>query len=139
MSKSFFRTVTVLAASLGSLALAGCDSFGPEEPAGPGAIFVDLRSPNGDEGAAVFEIESPEGLGEITSLGGWLYQEDLGEKIRVAAILTTPGDIQFQVRADNVRDLPVIKVIQVAGPDNQLRSLEGYRVDLFQMADRRTP
>jgi hypothetical protein len=139
MSMSFVRTVTVLAASFGSLALVGCDSFGPQEPAGPGAIFVDLRSPNGEEGAAVFEIESPEGLGEITSLGGWLYQEDLEEKIRVVAILTTPGAIQFQVRADDVQDLPVVRVIQVAGPGNELRSLDGYRVDLFQMADRRTP
>ena len=136
MSMSFFRTVTVLTASFGSLALAGCDSLGPEDPVGSGAIFVDLQSPNGDEGAAVFEIENPLGLGEITSLGGWLFHEEVGEKIRVVAILTTPGAIQFQVRADDVGNLPVINVIQVAGPENELRSIDGYQVDLFQMVDR---
>jgi len=138
MLMSLGRVLTGLTASLvGVLLLAGCDSLGPEEPFGPGAIFVDLQSPNGDEGAAVFEIEDPLGLADLTPSGGWLLHEVGEGKTRVVVILTTPGAIQFQVRSDDVRDLPVISLIQVAGPENDLRSLEGYHVDLFQMAARR--
>jgi hypothetical protein len=39
--------------------------------------------------------------------------------------------VKFQVRTDDVQELPEVEIIQVAGGDNELRgSLAGYSVDL---------
>lgn len=131
------RRTTLAGALLGVAVLWGCDSFGPEEPDGPGAIFVDLQSPFGHEGAAVFEVQDGSGLGEVTSMGGWVFQEQMEDGVRVVVIMTIPGPIQFQLGVDDVGSLPSVSLVQVAGPENQLReSLEGYEVDLFEMAER---
>jgi hypothetical protein len=137
MTTSWKRPALGVFALLSLVGLGGCDTFGPEQPEGPGAIFVDLRSPNGNEGAGVFRIEDLSGLGEVTSIGAWVFTEPEGEGMRVVVILPTPGPVQFQVSADDVSRLPKVSLIQVAGPENQLREeLEGYEVELFQMVER---
>ena len=137
MQTSRRRTALVVTTLLGMAVLLGCDSFGPQEPEGPGDIFVDLQSPNGDEGAAVFEIEDGSGLREVTAASGWIFQERVGEGIRVVVLMTTPGPIHFKIGADDVGQLPTVSVVQVAGPENQLReSLAEYEVELFEIAER---
>jgi hypothetical protein len=103
-------------------------------------MHVELLSPNGAEGAAVFEVTGGTGLGEVTAEGGEVYQQNAGGTITVVVILDNPGRVRLQVRAENVRQLPSVRVVQVAGGDNQLRSsLSGYEVEILQVEDEVSP
>jgi hypothetical protein len=119
-----------------------CSDLGPGEAKGPGAIHVDLVSPNGAEGSAVFQMAGGMGLGEVTSFGGEVfYNHDYGsETSRVVVILDTPGQIQFKIRTADVRELPEITLIQVADGSDDLRiSLDGYRIERVQVEDEGRP
>ena len=124
------------AAVLLLLAVGACDDLGPSGPRGPGAIHVDLVSPNGAEGSAVFEITGGAGFWAVTAHGAEVYY-DLGlDATRVVVIMDTPGPIRFQLRTENLRKLPSVTVLQVADGNDQLRSsLSGYEVELLQVED----
>jgi len=124
----FLTALALLAAA------SACDDLGPSGPRGPGSIHVDLVSPNGAEGSAVFELVGGTGLGTVSVTGGEVFFEREGDTLRVVVILDVPGEIGIRIEADDVRDLPSVTVVQVAGGDNRLRSsLAGYRVELFQL------
>jgi hypothetical protein len=119
--------------------LPGCNDLGPSGPEGRGSINVDLMSPNGAEGAAVFELTGGTGLGVVSSFGGEVYYEhNYGTGItRVVVVMDVPGNVQFKVRTSNVGDLPSATVLQVADGNDQLRSsLDGYEVEVIPVADR---
>jgi hypothetical protein len=112
--------------------------MGPDGPEGPGSIQVELDSPNGAEGSAVFEFAGGTGLGVVTTFGGEVYHShNYGTGTsRVVVILDTPGAIQFKVRTSNVGDRPSFTLLQVADGDDNLRSsLSGYEIEITQVKD----
>ena len=129
-----------LAACLLVAAVAACGDSGPSGPSGPGAFRVDLTSPNGEEGAAVFELTGGVGLGDVTMSGGEVFYDGGPAGTQVIVLLDDPGQIRFQIRTENVGSLPSVTVVQVADGDNALReSLSGYHVQLVQVEEGGTP
>ena len=119
------------AAVLGLLAftVGACDSLGPDGPKGPGSLLATLVSPNGTEASAVFELTGGIGLGTVSPVGGEVFYQHFGGSSRVVVVMDEPGEVQFQVRTEDIGQLPEAVVIQVAGGDDQLRpSLSGYSV-----------
>ena len=109
-------------------ALAACESAGPT----PGELEATLISPNGPEGAAVFEIAAL-GLGPITMQGGQVFTSETGQVTRVVVILDAPGQLAFRIAVDDVDAPPGVTVLEVADGDNNLQpSLSGYGVVISQ-------
>jgi hypothetical protein len=114
----------------------GCDDLGPSGPRGPGSVGVDLVSPHGAEGSAVFEVVGGTGLGAVTALGGEVFYEHGTDATRVVIVLDTSGHIGFRIRSQDVRNLPTVTLVQVADGNDQLRgSLAGYEIELLQLED----
>ena len=112
------------------LVLGACDSLGPEDKGGPGALTVTLLSPHGDEGSAVFELVGGVGLSTVSPVGGEVFYQHFGGSSRIVGVMDEAGEVRFQVRTDDVQELPAVEILQVAGGDNQLRgSLAGYSVE----------
>ena len=135
------RALPALRLALLALLLAtlpSCNDLGPSTPQGRGSISVELMSPNGAEGSALFELTGGTGLGVVSSAGGEVYYEhNYGSGVtRVVVVMDVPGHIQFQVRSSNVGDLPSVTLRQVASGDDQLRSsLGGYDLEVIAVAD----
>ena len=111
------------------LALSACDLLGPSSSDGPGFLNIELSSPHGPEGAAVFELAGVEGLSGISSQRAWVFYHDQGESLRVVVILDDPGTISFRVGTASVKKVPQVTILQVSGADDSLRaSLSGHRV-----------
>lgn len=118
----------------GLLALGACaDATQPH--GGAGTWLAKLSSPNGEEGAAVVELVG-RGIQDVTASGGGiLFHQAHGDTMRVVAIPDTSanhgGTIQFHVKMAEGSAAPAAKILQVAAPDDALRSsLVGYHVDL---------
>lgn len=128
----------ILLLGLLTMACPACQDLGPPTPKGPGAIHVDLESPNGAEGSAVFQISGGTGLGVVSSFGGEVfYDHNYGTEVTlVVVVMDVPGEIQFKIRTANVRDLPTVSLLQVADGNDVLRgSLEGYQVEAVRVED----
>jgi len=125
----------VISASVMIAAIAACDIFSPG-PSGPGELHANLVSPNATEGAAVLEVTGGVGLGLVTTDHGQAFYQADGGTTRVVVILDDPGQITFQIRVQDVAELPSVMVVQVADGSNELRtSLTGYDVEWVQLAD----
>lgn len=112
-----------------ALLAGGCDLLGPEGVDGPGSISVELLSPNGVEGAAVFEVTGGTGFGAVTAPEGKSFFDHGPESSRVVVVLDQPGEVRFEISTDNVAKVPTVEVVQVADGQNALRgSLDGYEV-----------
>jgi hypothetical protein len=136
LKKPMERFWRLLAMGAAILAVVSCDDLGPSGPRGPGTIHVDLVSPYGAEGSAVFEVVGRYPLGMVTATGGDVYYEHGTDATRVVVILDTPGTIGFRIQTENVRRLPQVTVIQVADGNDQLRgSLVGYEVELMPVEE----
>ena len=125
-----------------TFALLACQDLGPSTPKGPGAIHVDMESPNGAEGSAVFELSGGTGLGVVSSFGGEVfYDHNYGTEVTlVVVVMDVPGELQFKIRTANVGDLPTVSILQVADGNDVLRgSLEGYQVELVRVEDGGSP
>jgi hypothetical protein len=95
---------------------------------------MELLSPGGAEGAAVFELAGGTGLGEVTAEGGEAHHQRSGRTSRVVVLLDDPGTVRFRVATSDVGEVPRVTVLQVAGGDNGLRSsLAGYHVRVEQV------
>jgi hypothetical protein len=111
------------------LALSSCDLLGPSGSDGPGFLDVELLSPHGPEGAALFELAGVEGLSGITVQGGSVFYRSQGDSVRVVVILNDPGAIRFRVGTASVKRIPEVTILQVSGADDSQRaSLSGHRV-----------
>lgn len=110
-----------------ALFLAACSNEGPVS--GPGTMTATLDSPNGPEGAAVVTLLG-DGIGEVTSAGGTEVHSRAGDgSVRVVLIDLDGGDLAFRVAVADTTQPPSTVVVQVAGPDDELRSgVEGYSV-----------
>jgi hypothetical protein len=128
------RLGRLLATGVVILAVGSCDDLGPSGPRGPGTVQVELVSPYGSEGSAVFEVVEGTGLGIVTTTGGEVYYEHGADATRVVVILDAPGQIGFRLQTENVRRLPQVTLTQVADGNDELRgSLSGYEVELFPL------
>jgi hypothetical protein len=113
-----------------------CEDSGPTGPSGPGVITVELASPGGPEGSAVFEVSGGGGFTSVAATGAEVYYDLRADLVRVVVIMDGPGQIRFRLGTADVGDLPTVTVLQVADGDDQLRSsLAGYEVELFPVEE----
>lgn len=126
-ASSPLRRLALLAAAV--FALGACS----DEPTGgaprPGEMRATLVSPNGPEGSAVLELTG----GTIQDVAAaeafvrvyWVS----GTPARFVVLRLEPGEIAFRLLTADVNDPPELRVVEVGGPDDALRSdLSGYSV-----------
>lgn len=114
-------------AALSVLVVVACGDDGTSGPE-PGWLTVHIESPTGVEGAALLFVDQ-----EIvrTSVGPLtIFTEPDGAGVRIAVLRATPGGLDFRIEVDDVNDPPAVELLQVAGPDDQLRDLDAYSVEL---------
>lgn len=116
-----------LAAALLLALLPGCDD---DPPPGAGTVTVTLVSPEVGEGAARIRLVGP-GMGEVTAIEGEVHARVRGDTLSVLVLRPDAGLLRFGLQVADTTRLPRGSVVQVAGPDNQLRAaLPGYRVEV---------
>jgi hypothetical protein len=116
--------------ALAAAAVLGCGD--PGEQAGPtreGPVRVTLVSPNGNEGAALFELPI-DGIVSVRAPVGALLESQTGGRRQVAVIATQPTPIVLELTIADQTKLPEVKLLQVSGPDDQARALTAYRVQV---------
>jgi hypothetical protein len=137
MTRSHLRA-TFVALFLGALLAVACDDGAvppeaPNEPPPqpvPGDMVATLVSPNGAEGAAVFESTS-ETIRDVSAETGDLFFGTLSGSTRIIVVLETPGEIRFTLAVDDVNEPPSLRLIEVAdGDDVPRRDLRDYSVQL---------
>ncbi len=136
------RAVVLTGLALLVCLLPGCSDQGPSGPSGPGSIYVDLISPNGAEGSAVFELRTGVEPGAVISNeGDVFFRYDGGTGVwRVVVVNDLPGVVRFRIRTMNVRALPEVSVLQVADGGNELRpSVAGYGVEMTPVEEGGAP
>jgi hypothetical protein len=118
------RLFAVLAVAL----LVACGDSGPE--AGPGVLTATVVSPHGAEGSAVVSIFGP-GIGDLTPLGGRLFEWRRADTVRVVLANDEGGDLAFAVAVADTTQPPVGVVLQVADAQDRLRDvLTGYELEV---------
>jgi len=118
------RLLTALALA-GALLHAGCG----DDPSGPGTLTATLVSPNGAEGSALIVLYGP-GLGGVNAIDGTAFSRRSGDTLRVVVVNPEGGALRFTVGVDDVAQLPTAAVVEVADPDDRLRALTGYDVEV---------
>lgn len=112
-----------------ALLLAACSTDeGPRS--GPGTMTATLSGPNGPEGAAVVTLLG-DGVGAVTAVGGTEVHSRSGDGgVRIVLINEVGGDLLFRVAVADTTQPPSTVVVEVAGPDDELRSsVDGYTVE----------
>lgn len=113
---------------LATAAAAACADQGPVS--GPGTLTGTLVSPNGAEGAA-YVILVGDGVEAVTGVGdAELHSLSDGDETHLVMIHPSGGVLAFQVAVADTTKLPGVLVLEVAGPDDELRGgLESYSVE----------
>lgn len=119
---SHFALVVLLPFAIGA-----CDDTPAPEP---GEVRVTLVSPNGVEGAAVFEVQGLiDGVDAVS--GNQAFEVEGSGGSHVVVVRESAGSVSFRMRVENVHQPPTVRLLQVAGPDDRLRAtLDGYRVEV---------
>lgn len=99
--------------------LAGCGDQGPES--GPGTITATLTGPEATQGAAEFRLVGP-GIQAVRGIDGQLFSQKRGDTVNVVIVRETPGPLSFSIQLQDTTAAPIATVVEVAGPDNALRS-----------------
>ncbi len=108
------------------LVVLSCSDAPSGPPSGPGDLVASLASPNGAEGAAVFEVTGG-GIIVITVEAGQAVHFQSGGISRIVVLLDEPGDIGFTMTVEDRRAVSNLRVIEVADSANVLRDdLSGY-------------
>lgn len=122
------RGARALFLALSALVTTACTDEGPDS--GPGEMTATLVGPNGAEGAALVVLLG-EGVGEISPVGSTeVFVGTADGSVQVVLIDQAGGDLAFRVALADTTRRPEAIVQQVAGPDDELRVLEGYSVEL---------
>jgi hypothetical protein len=117
-----------LPAALAVVFLLACGDSGPQS--GPGVLTVTVVSPSGAEGSAVVSIFGP-GIGDLTALGGRLFESRRADTVRVVLVNDDAGDLAFSVAVADTTQPPVGVVLQVADAEDRLRDvLAGYALEV---------
>jgi hypothetical protein len=112
--------------------LALATALGCEEQAGPGEqgfFRVTLVSPNGAEGAALFEMPI-DGIVSLRAPVGTVVGSESDGRRWVALFVSQPGELVLEVGVADRRKPPEVRLHQVSGPNDQARVLTGYRVEV---------
>ncbi|NJD19001.1 MAG: hypothetical protein FIA95_06930 [Gemmatimonadetes bacterium] len=108
--------------------VAACGDQGPVS--GPGTLTAEVVSPNGAEGAALVTLVG-EGLGAVGPLdAGRVFAEARGDTVRVVVVNLAGGTLRFTVHVPDTTRPPMATLVEVSGPDDRLRSLAAYRLEL---------
>lgn len=122
------RTIRLLLATFVAVFVGACGDQGPVPAAGTFAVTV--VSPNGAEGAAVVVLVG-EGLREASAVEGRVFSDRRGDTLRVVVAQEPAGTLQFLIAVDDTTQRPTGSVLEVAGPDDQLRpALAGYVLEV---------
>jgi hypothetical protein len=120
--------VAGLLATAAVLAFLSCDDGPSEPPAGAGDLVVHLVSPNGSEGAAVFET-SDEGIVGVDCEACDVFYRRAGGTSRIVVLMTISGEVHFTMSVEDRQSPPELQVVQVADASNELRDdVSGYTV-----------
>lgn len=120
------------------LALAAAVSCGDDGTAPPPTRFeATLLSPTGDDGALLVELTGP--VDEVTAPAADTllvrtrapFDGSRPDTTWVFVALRTPGALTFTVRTPALAGRPSVRILQVVGPDNELReNLDAYTLEL---------
>ncbi len=119
-------SLRVVVAAVLALTAGSCDS-GPTAPIAGEVEFM-IVSPNGPEGAALIELRTTE-VGLVTSSGARVFTGGTGDNTRILLVRTNPGTLSFRLTVNDVRRPAAASLLEIAGGDNQLRELSGYRIE----------
>ena len=101
--------------------LSACADEGPVS--GPGTMTATLMSPNGPEGAALVILVG-DGIGDVTAIGDTEVHARVGStSTQIVLINQVGGVLSFQVAVADTTQPPQAVVQEVAGPDDELRSV----------------
>jgi len=114
-------------AFLASTWLTGCGDRGPAS--GPGVLTATVQSPNGAEGAALLKLVG-DGMGQLAPLEGRVFSEVHGDTVLVVVVNDAGGALRFTIDVADTTRPPAGVLIEVSGPDDRLRGLGGYRLDI---------
>lgn len=123
-----FGAVVLLVAAAALVSLS-CGDDGPSEPPpGAGDLVVHLISPNGDEGAAVFET-SDEGIVGVDCDDCDVYHNRVGGTSRIVVLMDGLDELHFTMTVADRQSPPELSIVEVADPSNEMRDdVSGYSV-----------
>jgi hypothetical protein len=111
------------------LALASCGDAGPI--AAPGDLTATVVSPNGTEGAAMIKVIGA-GVLDILALDGRVFSERRGDTTNVVVVNPEGGALRFTISVADTTAPPEAVLVEVAGPDDAIRPLAGYSVEMVR-------
>ena len=120
-----------------AFAPSACHDDAPSEPPQPvpGDLAVSVISPNGAEGAALFETSDP-GITGVSAATGQVFLHQVGATTRIIVILDSAGDIAFTISVEDLNEPPVLDLLEVAAGDNALRAdPSGYQVEALPLTE----
>jgi hypothetical protein len=121
-----------LARIAGIVAIALLAACGDDPPVpGPGTLTATLVGPNGDEGAAVVALFG-DGIESISGIAPTqVFPRIDDEGARVVLVNQTGGLLEFQFALADTLQRPDVVIVEVAGPDDELRSdASAYSLEL---------
>ena len=113
------RSRRLLPLTLGLALLAACADEGPVS--GPGTLSATLVSPNGAEGAALVVLLG-DGVGAVSQNGAARVFSYAGNSVtNIVLVNDEGGDLSFSVAVADTLQKPPYVIVEVAGPDDELR------------------
>ncbi|MSR37120.1 MAG: hypothetical protein EXR95_10865 [Gemmatimonadetes bacterium] len=103
--------------------LGACDDPVPRE----GLVRATLVSPNGLEGAALFEVPV-EGVLSVKARVGLVLESRAAGTRQLAVVLSKPDTIALELLVADAQRPPTLRLLQVSGPDDRMRALTGYQI-----------
>lgn len=125
------RSHAILLAAITALPFMAACGDDPPVP-GPGTLTATLVGPNGDEGAAVVALFG-DGIESVSGIAPTQVFPRLdGDGARIVLVNQDGGLLEFQVALADTTQIPDVVIIEVAGPDDELRAdVTGYDVELI--------
>jgi hypothetical protein len=117
-------------ALFGLALMVACSDEGPVS--GPGSLTATLVGPEGADGAAILVLVG-EGVGEVAQVGTTEVQARRdGDAMRLVLVSEEGGTLSFRVAVADTTQPPQVVIEQVAGDDDELRSVDGYAVEFVR-------
>lgn len=129
---SLTRRVPTLLLACTAYLLTGCSGEEPVTPTRPDAhdtYLVELVSPTGADGAALFKVPT-EAVQTLEGVDGQLYSLPVGDRLNVLLLRAAPGALSFRIRLRAAGPEPDVELVQVAGPGNHLGDVSTYHLTI---------